>query len=106
VSSVREKLWAAIHRKRLAYLRTFCDIKGDPHASGRIVLADLKRFCGINRGGIVVSQVTRMADPIASAYRAGMRDVYLRIVGLIDLDETRTFEEEKRDVQATDASES
>jgi|JI10StandDraft_1071094.scaffolds.fasta_scaffold00943_28 hypothetical protein len=61
---------------------------GKLHPNAETVLADLKRFCGINRGGIVVSPVTRTVDPYATAYRAGMRDVYLRVAKFLDLQET------------------
>ncbi len=76
-----------IQRKRLAYVRTFLAANGKPHPEALIVLADLARVSGINRGGIVVSPVSRMVDPYATAYRAGMRDVYLRITKFIGLDE-------------------
>lgn len=87
------RLQQFLHRKRLAYLRTFCGDGDAPHGEGRRVLADLKRFCGINRGGIVVSPITRTVDPYASAYRAGLRDAYLRIAAFLDLDESSSFEE-------------
>lgn len=82
------KLRERLQRKQLAYQRTFCGDFRKPHGDACIVLGDLKRFCGINRGGIVVSPVLRMVDPHASAYRAGQRDVYLRISRMLDLDET------------------
>lgn len=77
-----------LHRRRLAYVRTFCDDEGKPHLEAQRVLRDLKRFCGINKGGIVVSPVSRTVDSHATTYRAGMRDVYLRIAKMLDLDET------------------
>lgn len=75
-------------RRRLAYIRTFYGDGSRPHPEAERVLEDLKRFCGINRGGIVVSPVTRSVDPYATHYRAGQRDVYLRIVKFLNLDET------------------
>lgn len=92
VRNIRERLF----RRRDAYRRTFCGPGVVPHNDGDEVLRDLRRFCGINKGGIVVSPVTRMADPIATAYRAGQRDVFLRIAGFIGLDEAQL--EEQRDV--------
>lgn len=80
-------------RKRWAYLRTFTGPDGKPHPEAAIVLKDLKRFCGINRGGIVVSPVGRVVDPYASIYRAGLRDVYLRIAKHLGLDESDLEEE-------------
>ena len=50
------------------------------------MIADLKRYCGADIEGLVVSPVTRTADPIATAYRAGRRDVYLRICNYLILE--------------------
>jgi hypothetical protein len=87
-------------RKALAYHRTFCGDKENPHEDGKIVLADLKRFCGLNRGGIVISPVSRVVDPYATVYQAALRDAYLRIVGFLELDETAVSDkpEENDDV--------
>lgn len=82
-----------LKRKRLAYLRTLCDEAGKPHIEAATMLRDLKRFCGINKGGIVVSPISRTVDPHATMYRAGMRDVYLRIAAMINLDETDLSED-------------
>lgn len=86
--TVVEQVMARIHRKRLAYLNTLCDGTGKPHPNAAAMLRDLKRFCGINKGGIVVSPISRTVDPYATMYRAGLRDAYLRIIGMINLDET------------------
>lgn len=77
----------ALFNPRDFYRITF---KGDgtrPHPPAAEVLADLRRFCGINRGGIVVSPVTRVVDSHATAYRAGQRDTFLRIANFLGLDE-------------------
>lgn len=87
-------------RKRAAYRHTFLGPDGKPHPEAAVVLNDLKRACGINRGGIVVSPVTRITDPHATMYRAGMRDVYLRIAKYIGLDETDLEEDTHVDDQA------
>lgn len=89
VASLIPTRWQqAIQRKRLAYLRTLCGEDGKPHIEAQRMLGDLKRFCGINKGGIVVSPISRSVDSHATVYRAGMRDVYLRIAQMINLDET------------------
>lgn len=80
-----EKAWLRIQRKRTAYQHTFL-VDGKPHPNAHTVLADLKKYCGADREGLVVSPVTRTADPIATAYRAGRRDVYLRICKYLSLD--------------------
>lgn len=96
-------------RKKLAYDRTFCGDKEHPHEDAKIVLADLKRFCGINRGGIVISPVSRVVDPYATVYQAGQRDVFLRISQFLGLDETEiseTIEESNHVETQTGTSES
>lgn len=86
------KLFAILHRKRLAYLHTFCTADGKLHVEGQRVMADLKRFCGVNKGGIVISPISRTVDPYATAYRAGQRDTYLRISKFLNLDESELTE--------------
>lgn len=80
-----ERLRLMIDRKRAAYQHTFL-ANGKPHVNAQTVLADLKRYCGADIEGLVVSPVTRTADPIATAYRAGRRDVYLRICKYLSLE--------------------
>lgn len=79
-------------QKRLAYQSTFLGQGGKPHPFAAEVLADLKRFCGINKGGLVVSPVGRVVDPYATIYRAAQRDVYLRIIQFLELDEEREYD--------------
>lgn len=86
-----------LHRKRLAYERTFCDDQGEIHVEARRVIADLKRFCHIDSGGMVISPISRTVDPYASMYRAGLRDVYLRIIKMIHLEETEVHDERTDD---------
>lgn len=80
--------WTDKFRKTwLAYRLTFKDQQGRILPAAQTVLDDLKKVCGINKGGIVISPVSRTVDPYATAYRAGQRDVYLRIAGFLNLDE-------------------
>lgn len=74
-----------IHRKRLAYVQTFL-VNGRPHPNADIVLKDLRRASGIDRGGLVISPISRTVDPYATAYRAGQRDIYLRVMKYLNLD--------------------
>lgn len=75
-----------LQKKRMAYQRTFLD-----SSSGRLlpfaedVIADLRRVSGIDRGGLVISPVSKMVDSHATAYRAGQRDLFLRIVKFLEL---------------------
>lgn len=75
IQDLRERF----RRKHAAYSRTFCDANGKLHPNALTVLGDLEKFSGMHKGGIVVSPVSRVTDPYATAYRAGMRDVVLRI---------------------------
>ena len=80
-------------RKRLAYVRTFCGDGSEPHPEGQRVLADLRAFCGMTKGGLVVSPKQGMVDSHATVYRAAMRDVYIRIAAFLALDDKTLFEE-------------
>ena len=51
---------ARFERKRRAYSITFLGADGKPLPHAATVLADLKRFCGITRGGLKISPITRM----------------------------------------------
>lgn len=84
-----------LQRKRLAYQRTFLDGSSNkllPYADE--VLADLRRVSAIDRGGLVISHVSQMVDPLATAYRAGQRDLFLRIVKFLELDGFRDEEQQ------------
>lgn len=89
-------------KRQLAYLRTFFGDGSTPHVHAQDVLADLRKFARIDDGGIVVSPITRMTDPHATCYRAGLRDMYLRIVAHLGIDEAQPFKpsEEKPDEPA------
>lgn len=82
-----------LRRKQLAYQGIFLDGNNRLNPAAQIVLADLKRVAGINKGGIVISPVSRMVDSHATAYRAGQRDMWLRIMKMIGLDEGDNVEE-------------
>jgi len=70
--------------RRRAYWDTFLGADQKPHANAQIVLKSLRKFCGVDRAGIVVSPVQRMTDPYATAYQAGMRDVYNHLTKMLD----------------------
>jgi hypothetical protein len=87
------RLQQVIHRKRLAYGQTFKDAKGLVHPNAAIVLADLRKVARMDRGGIVVSPITRTVDPMATMYLNGQRDMYLRIMKFLGLDGPTTEDE-------------
>lgn len=74
-------------RKRAAYRHTFCGEGAMPHPEGEEVLKALKRFCGVDRPGMVQNPITRMVDPLASMYLAGTKDVYAHIIKVLGYDE-------------------
>jgi hypothetical protein len=80
------------HLKRLlsrstAYQRTFLGDDGKPDADAAIVLADLKRFCYVERTTAKISPTTQAMDPLAMAFAEGRREVYMRLVGFLHLDD-------------------
>lgn len=96
-------LLRALISPRPAYQLTFKGGQPRPHPAALIVLADLKRFSHFTRGGLVTSPISRMTDPYATAYREGMRDVYIRILMMTGLDGGDI--EEQFDVDSQAASE-
>lgn len=72
--------------KANAYKKCFLD-DGKPSINGQIVLKDLAKFCRANDSTMVVSPVTRTVDPIASGRLDGRREVWLRLVHHLKLDE-------------------
>lgn len=93
-----------IRRTRLAYVRTFCGDDGRPTPAAEAVLADLRQFCGVDKPGLVVSPITRQVDPLATAARAALRDVYFRVSGFISL-EKQLADQERRHARADTATE-
>lgn len=73
--------------RRAAYQRTFLGDNNQPHRDAEIVLADLRRFCQFDQPGLKISPTSGMADPLATAYAAGMRDMFLRITRSLYLDD-------------------
>ena len=84
LTAVRDKLM----RRRLSYKALFFSdyARGELSPAGRVVLADLTKFCRGLTSTTVVSQHSGMVDPIASAIAEGRREVYLRIMKELNLD--------------------
>jgi hypothetical protein len=93
------KLLAKLLKRRYAYRRLFLGEDG-LSADGQIVLSDLAKFCRATQSTAVVSPVSRSVDPIATALAEGRREVWLRIMAHLHVDERVIFnlnEEEKND---------
>lgn len=71
------KTW--LLKRHQAYAGLFLGPDNKRHGNAATVWNDLRKYCGVNKEGLVVSPVSRMTDPYATAYRAGRRDVFLRI---------------------------
>jgi len=59
---------------------------GELTPAADIVLRDLAKYCYASRPTLKVSQVTQQSDALAMAFAEGRRDVFNRIVALINLD--------------------
>lgn len=70
------KAWNA--RRAMHYQRVFFDDDGTVSLSGRKVLADLRKFCRVDRS-------TFEADPRAHALLEGRREVALRILTMLGI---------------------
>ena len=76
-----------IQSRRLAWQRLMLAEKGRLTPDAEFVLKDLARFCRAHRSTAVFSAIRGAVDPIASARADGRREVYLRIVEHLHLDE-------------------
>jgi len=79
-------LLAKLRRRRYAYRRLFLGDDG-LNADGQTVLADLAKFCRANSSTAVVSPISRSVDPIATAMAEGRREVWLRIMAHLHLED-------------------
>jgi 2-succinyl-5-enolpyruvyl-6-hydroxy-3-cyclohexene-1-carboxylate synthase len=61
------------------------------NADGQVVLADLAKFCRANSSTAIVSPVSRSVDPIAMAMAEGRREVWLRLMAHLHIDERVVF---------------
>jgi dihydroorotase-like cyclic amidohydrolase len=78
-------------RRKSAYRRVFLHQDGGMSRDQELVLADLRRFCKANSSTIMVSPVSRSVDPIAMAMAEGRREVWLRLAGMLHIDEKTMF---------------
>ena len=87
-------LTAAVQRilnRKHAYRSVFMDASGGVSPNAEIVLADLRRFCRATSSTVMVSPVSKQIDPIAMAMAEGRREVFMRIVGYLHIDEKQIF---------------
>lgn len=85
-----EKILNKIRKRRYAYRRMFLGENG-LNADGETVLADLTKFCRATSSTAVVNPISRSVDPIATAMAEGRREVWLRIMAHLHIDEKVIF---------------
>ena len=73
--------------RRRAWQRLMLDDQRQATPDAEIALKDLARFCRAHQPTAVYSHVRGAMDPIASARLDGRREVWLRIVENLHLDE-------------------
>jgi hypothetical protein len=83
--------FAALRRRALerrnAWQRLFLGEDGELTSDAEIILKDLAKFCRAHRSTAVFSMTRGTLDPLASAKADGRREVWLRIVEHIHLDD-------------------
>jgi hypothetical protein len=80
-----------ILNRKAAYRRTFFDASGNISRDGEIVLADLRKFCRANSTTVSVSPISKSIDPVAMALAEGRREVWLRLMAHLHIDEKQIF---------------
>jgi hypothetical protein len=85
-----QKLLEKIRKRRYSYRRMFLGESG-LSPDGQVILTDLAKFCRANSSTAVVNPVSRSVDPIASAMAEGRREVWLRIMAHLHIDEKVVF---------------
>lgn len=85
--NARDWMKSKLRKRRMAYRRVFMPGLAVTDEDKRIVLKDLARFCRAHRSTAVFSHVRGTFDPLASARADGRREVYLRLIENVHLDE-------------------
>ena len=80
-----------IRNRRIAYRRKFLGDDDKPDRDAQLVLADLKRFCRAAESTLMVSPVTGQVDPLATAAAEGRREVWMRIIAHLHLEDRITL---------------
>jgi hypothetical protein len=89
--SLLRKALDRILRRKLAYRRVFFNADGKLHNDADVVLTDLRRFCRATASTATLSPVSKSVDPLAMAMAEGRREVWLRIMAHLHLEERTVF---------------
>lgn len=76
-----------VFNRRMAYRRIFLDEEGKLTPDGEIVFNDLARFCRLHRSTSIISTISRQTDVPASFQAEGRREVLLRLLGHLHVDD-------------------
>jgi hypothetical protein len=96
IGNITKAVQRILNRKH-AYRAVFMDASGDISRNGEIVLADLRKFCRANSTTVMVSPISKSIDPIAMAMAEGRREVWLRLMAHLHIDEKQVFNLEEPD---------
>jgi hypothetical protein len=80
-----------ILNRKHAYRSVFLDADGNVNRNAEIVLADLRKFCRATSTTVMVSPVSKSIDPLAMAMAEGRREVWLRLIAHLHIDEKQVF---------------
>lgn len=76
MASNRKEIIARAKHKKSAYVRCFMGDDGELSPSGKLIIGDLKNLSKADQSPTMVSPISGMVDPIASAHRAGLQEMY------------------------------
>jgi hypothetical protein len=86
-----------IMARRMAYRRMFLGDDGKLTQDGKTVLADLSKFCRLTESVTVISPVSRQVDVPATFQAEGRREVILRLLDHLDVDDSDLFQLTKKE---------
>lgn len=86
-----QKLLQKLRQRKYSYRRLFLTEDGKLNPDGEKVIADLKRFCRANQSTAIVSPIRGAIDPIAMAMAEGRREVFLRIMAHLHIEDRVLF---------------
>jgi nucleoside 2-deoxyribosyltransferase len=86
-----QKLLAKIRKRKYAYRRLFLTDNGSLNPDAETIIKDLKKFCRAQSSTAVVSPIRGTVDPIAMAMAEGRREVYLRIMAHLHIEDRVIF---------------
>lgn len=72
-------------RRKLAYRQVFGDPASEPTIAQAAVMADLQKYCNVNKSTAMVSMSNHSVDPISMAMLEGRRQVYMRIQQYVNM---------------------